>query len=190
MKRDKLGRGRKQLVVRVMLTLVPLVILAGGGHYLLLQRMEEQWRDFSEEFRRVALPETRRAIDERVEDAFAPVYARIPALLDWHYSPRGRIQESFLILSGRLESSIGSRLLGGLEERIDVALESVGRVMQEEGPQQVRALVRSRSGVAPARAGNGIRAQTQEAIRGHPSVRPLSWLRLRPRSIRRLSKTG
>ena len=133
MKRDKLGRGRKQLVVRVMLIFAPLMILAGGGHYLLLQRMEAQWRDFSEEFRRVALPETRRAIDERVEDAFAPVYARIPALLDWHYSPRGRIEESFLILSGRLENSIGSRLLGGLEERIDVALESVGRVMQEEG---------------------------------------------------------
>ena len=133
MKRDKLGRGKKQLVVRVMLTLAPLVILAGGGHYLLLQRMEEQWRDFSEEFRRAALPETHRAIDERVEDAFAPVYARIPALLDWHYSARGRIEESFLILSGRLEKSIGSRLLGGLEERIGVALDSVGRVMQEEG---------------------------------------------------------
>ena len=133
MKRDKLGRGRKKLVVRVMLTLAPLVILAGCGHYLLLQRMEAQWRDFSQEFRRAALPETRRAIDERVEDAFAPVYASIPALLDWHYSPRGRMEESILILFGRLESSIGSRLLGGLEERIDVALESVGRVMQEEG---------------------------------------------------------
>ena len=57
MKRDKPGKGRQRLVVRVMLTLVPLVILAGGGHYLLLQRMEAQWRDFSEEFRRVALPE-------------------------------------------------------------------------------------------------------------------------------------
>ena len=78
----------RQWVVRAMLTLVSMVILVAAGHYLLLQRMEEQWREFSEEFRRAALPETRRAIDERVEDAFAPVYARIPTLLDWHYSRR------------------------------------------------------------------------------------------------------
>ena len=127
------GAVGKQWVVRVMLTLVSLVILAAGGHFLLLQRMEEQWREFSEEFRQAALPETRRAIDERVEDAFAPVYAAIPSLLDWHYSLRGRITEPFLIVSGRLEESIESRLLGGLEERIGVALNSVGRVMQEEG---------------------------------------------------------
>ena len=127
------GADGKRRVVRVMLTLGSLVILATGGHFLLLQRMEEQWREFSEEFRQAALPETRRAIDEQVEDAFAPVYAAIPSLLDWHYSPRGRITKPILIVFGKLEERIESRLLGGLEERIGVAVNSVGRVMQEEG---------------------------------------------------------
>ena len=96
------GADGKRRVVRVMLTLGSLVILATGGHFLLLQRMEEQWREFSEEFRQAALPETRRAIDEQVEDAFAPVYAAIPSLLDWHYSPRGRITKPILIVFGKL----------------------------------------------------------------------------------------
>ena len=124
--------GRTAWSGRAMLALVPLVILAATGHNVLRQLAEERWREFSEEFRRAPLPETRRAIDERVEDAFAPVYARIPALLDWHYSFFGQYAELGLVLLGRLEGEIESRLFGGLEAGISVAREDVGRVMQEE----------------------------------------------------------
>ena len=78
------------------------------------------------------MPETSQAINERVEEALTPVYDRIPALLDWHYSLRGQTTELVLRAFGRLEEEIESRLLGGLEERIGDASEGVGRVMQEE----------------------------------------------------------
>ena len=124
--------GRTAWLGRAMLALVPLVVLAATGHHVLQQRLEERWTEFAEEFRRAPLPETSRAIDERVEDAFAPVYAGIPALLDWHYSFFGQYTELVLVLVGRLEEEIESRLFGGLEEGIRVAGEDVGRVMQEE----------------------------------------------------------
>ena len=124
--------GRTAWVARAMLALVPLAILGATVHHVLQQRAEERWREFSEEFRRAPLPGTDLAIDERVEKAFAPVYDSIPALLDWHYSLRGQTTELVLWAFGRLEEEIESRLFGGLEERIGVAREGVGRVMQEE----------------------------------------------------------
>lgn len=123
----------KAWVVQGTCVLVPLVILAAAGHHMLQQRVEELWRDFSEEFRQAPLPQTHRAIDERIEEAFAPVYAAIPALLDWHYSFRGRLTEQFLAVSGRMRKSIGSQLLEGLQERIGVACDSVGHMLQDEG---------------------------------------------------------
>ena len=115
-----------------MLALIPLAILGATVHHVLQQRVEEPWREFSGKLRRAPLPETSQAIDELVEDAFGPVYARIPAFLDWHYSFLGQYTELGLAVSGRLEEEIESQLLGGLEERIGVAREGVGRVMQEE----------------------------------------------------------
>ena len=94
--------------------------------------VEERWREFSEELQRTPLPETSQAINERVEEAFTPVYDRIPALRDWHYSLRGQTTELVLRAFGRLEEEIELRLLGGLEERIGDASEGAGRVMQEE----------------------------------------------------------
>ena len=54
-----------------------------------------------------------RAIDAEVEEAFAPVYAAIPSLLDWHYSFIGQYAELGLALTGGLEEEIESRLFGG-----------------------------------------------------------------------------
>ncbi len=124
--------GQAAWVARAMLALVPLAILGVTVHHVLQQRVEERWRDFSEEFRRVPLPGTSRAVDEGIEEAFAPVYAGIPALLDWHYSFGGQFTELFLAVFGGLEEEVESRLLAGLEERIGVAGEDVGGVMQEE----------------------------------------------------------
>ena len=127
------GVARRAWVVRAMCALVLLVIVAATGHHILQRQVEERWRGFSDEFLRAPLPETHRAVDERFDDAFAPVYARIPALLDWHYSFFGRWAAPFLAMSGRLEERIEAQLLGGLEERIGLALDSVAQVMHEEG---------------------------------------------------------
>ena len=124
--------GRSAWVGRAMLALIPLAILGATVHHVLQQRVAERWREFSEELQRTPLPETSQAINERVEEAFTPVYDRIPALLDWHYSLRGQTRELVLRASGRLGEEVESRLLGGLEERIGDASEGVGRVMQEE----------------------------------------------------------
>ena len=124
--------GRRAWAGRAILALVPLVVLVATGQQMLQLRAEERWREFSEELRRAPLPETRQAIDAGVEEAFAPVYAAIPPLLDWHYSFIGQYAELGLALTGRLEGEIESRLFGELEEGIGLAVDDVGRVMQEE----------------------------------------------------------
>ena len=125
--------GRKAWAGRAILALVPLAILAATGHHMLHQRLEEQFRRFGQERIRAPLPEeARRLIDKGVDDAFAPVYDRIPEFLDWHYSFFGQYTELGLMLVGRLEGEIESRLLGGVEERVSATGEDVGRVMQEE----------------------------------------------------------
>ena len=130
--REASRAGRRAWRGRVMLALVPLAVLVATGHQMMQLRAEERWREFSVEFRRTPLPETRQAIDAGVEAAFAPVYAAIPSLLDWHYSFIGQYAELGLALTGRLEEEIESRLFGELEEGTSLAVADVGRVMQEE----------------------------------------------------------
>ena len=128
-----MSRARRNVWAgRAMLTLVPLAVLVATGHRVLQLRAEERWREFAEELRRAPLQETRQAIDEGIEGAFAPVYAAIPSLLDWHYSFIGQYTELGLALFGKLEEEIESRLFGELEESISLAVADVGRVMQEE----------------------------------------------------------
>ena len=133
--------GRPTWIGRVMLATVPLVVLGATAlqvlhqqdEKLLWQRAEEQWRGLAEELGQAeSLPRTRQTVDDLVEEAFAPVYARIPEFLDWHYSFLGQYQELGLLLLGRLEGEIESRLFGQLAERVSLARDSVGQVMQEE----------------------------------------------------------
>ena len=123
-----------------MLALVPLAALGATVFHLLQQRAEEQLRQraeeqlghFAEEYRQGPLSrEARRSIDAGVDAAFAPVYAGIPDLLDWHYSFFRQWTVLIWLLPGRLEEEIESRLFGSLEEEIDVAVGGVGSVMQE-----------------------------------------------------------
>ena len=113
--RETSGAGRRAWAGRAMLALVPLAVLVATGHQMLQLRAEERWLEFSEDFRRAPLPETRHAIDAGVEEVFAPVYAAIPPLLDWHYSFIGQYAELGLALTGRLEGEIESRLFGEME---------------------------------------------------------------------------
>ena len=150
--RETSGAGRRAWAGRAMLALVPLAVLVATGHQMLQLRAEERWLEFSEDFRRAPLPETRHAIDAGVEEVFAPVYAAIPPLLDWHYSFVGQYAELGLALTGRLEGEIESRLFGELEEGIGLAVDDVGRVMQEEVLTEIERLVRPGSGGAPTGA--------------------------------------
>lgn len=124
--------GRTAWTGRAMLALLPLAVLVATGHQMLQLQAEERWREFAVEFRRTPLQETRQAIDGGIEAAFAPAYAAIPSLLDWHYSFIGQYVELGLAVTGRLEEEIESRLFGELEEGISLAVADVGRVMQEE----------------------------------------------------------
>lgn len=133
--------GRPAWIGRMMLALVPLVVLGATAlqvlhqqdEELLRQHAEEQWRGFAEQLGQAeSLPRTRHTVDDLVEEAFAPVYARIPDFLDWHYSFLGQYHELGLVLLGRLEGEIESRLFGQLAERVSLARDSVGQVMREE----------------------------------------------------------
>ena len=144
---------------RVMLALVPLAVLVATGHQMMQLRAEERWREFSVEFRRTPLPETSQAIDAGVEAAFAPVYAAIPSLLDWHYSFIGQYAELRLALTGRLEGEIESRLFGELEDGISLAVADVGRVMEEEVLTEIeRWFGREVAALPPGLRGRGGRA--------------------------------
>ena len=164
------GRGtsrarRTAWATRVMLALVPLAVLVATTDQMLQLRAEERWREFSEALRRAPLPETRQTINIGVDEAFAPVYAAIPSLLDWHYSFIGQYAELGLALTGRLEGEIESRLFGELEERISLTVADVGRVMQKEVLTGIqRFFGRDVEGLPPGLRGGGGRAM--EALLG------------------------
>lgn len=71
---------------RAAIVVLPVVVLAAIGLHALQQWATERW---SVEFRQATLLESRRAIEESVEAAFAPVYAALPKLADRHYSAAG-----------------------------------------------------------------------------------------------------
>ena len=54
------------------------------------QLAERWWARVEAGLRNEPLAETEQAIEVRVEEAFAPVYAHIPEFLDWHYSIAGQ----------------------------------------------------------------------------------------------------
>lgn len=113
-------------------------------------RAGRQWRQFAERMRRDPLPETDHAIEERIDTAFAPVYERIPAFLDWHYSIIGQYTELGQAALGTLEEAIESRLFAELQERIGTATEAVAGVMHEEVRTEIENWVRRESQLVPA----------------------------------------
>ena len=109
------------------LALVPLTVLAATGVHMVQQGTAERWR---EAFRAAELHDTRQVIDDRVEVAFAPVYAAIPDLLDRHYSA--------LSWWDALTSLVGEdkSLIEELRRRVDdargTAVDQVDGEMREE----------------------------------------------------------
>ena len=104
------------------------VVAALCYHQALRQRVAERWIELSEGIRHVTLPETSKAVDDQLEAAFAEVYKAIGpfvARIDGDTAPG-------LTLSSRMQSTIESRLVGGLERRLSRAQDSVGRVMRTE----------------------------------------------------------
>ena len=113
-------------------------------------RAERQWGQFLERMRREPLRETNGAIENQIDRAFAPVYERIPAFLDWHYSIVGQYTELGHAAGGALEEAIESRLFAELQEGIGTATEAVGQVMQEEMRTEIENWVRRESQTVPA----------------------------------------
>ena len=64
---------------------------------------ERWWARLDASLRGEPLPETEQAIEARVEEAFAPVYAHIPEFLDWHYSMAGQYTQLLVVLVTLLE---------------------------------------------------------------------------------------
>ena len=64
---------------------------------------ERWWARLDAGLRGERLPETEQAIDTRVEEAFAPVYAHIPEFLDWHYSMAGQYTQLLVVIVTLLE---------------------------------------------------------------------------------------
>ena len=60
------------------------------SNLVLDQRVERWWATVEAGLRGEPLPQTEQAIDVRVAEAFAPVYAHILEFLDWHYSVTGQ----------------------------------------------------------------------------------------------------
>ena len=62
------------------------------------QRAERWWATVEAGLRSEPLAQTEQTIDVRVEEAFAPVYARIPEFLDWHYSVTGQYTQMAVVI--------------------------------------------------------------------------------------------
>ncbi len=112
-------------------------------------RAERQWGQFLERMRLEPLPQTNATIERQIDKAFAPVYERIPAFLDWHYSIVGQYTELGQAALGALEQALESRLFGELAERIDSATEAVGRVLQDEVRTEIEDWIHLESQTVP-----------------------------------------
>ena len=116
------------------------------------QRAVRQWRAFRERLLRERLQRTERAIRDGIDVAFAPVYARIPEFLDWHYSVIGQYMKLGQAAVGQLQQALEARLFADLQERIDVASASVGLVMQDEMRTLVDQWVQNEGQMLPTEA--------------------------------------
>ena len=61
------------------------------------------WATVEAGLRDEPLTETEQAIEVHVDEAFAPVYARIPEFLDWHYSVAGQYTQLAVVIVTLLE---------------------------------------------------------------------------------------
>ncbi len=63
--------------------------------------------------------ETGKTIDEQIDLAFEPIYARIPKFLKWYYSVVGQYQQLSVAAFGDLESEMERRLFSGVNEQLE-----------------------------------------------------------------------
>ena len=143
---------------------------------------DRRWPELQERLHWEPLPRTDQTLQDKVDAAFEPIYARIPKFLDWHYSFAGqytqlaqairdwlesevapairdRLLESQLAQasrsSARLQQGVESRLFGDLRDRVENASAHVERVMKEEMRALVEETIRTeaRTLLDPAYAG-------------------------------------
>ncbi len=75
---------------------------------------------------------TDNAINETIDSAFEPIYARIPEFLDWHYSVVGQYQQLGVAALGKLESQMEERLFSGAKERLEKASADINETFRSE----------------------------------------------------------
>ena len=66
---------------------------------------QRRWLEFRGRLRDAPLPRTDQALRDQVDEAFEPVYARIPEFLDWHYSVAGQYTQLGQVILDQLEGS-------------------------------------------------------------------------------------
>ena len=130
---------------RVTLLLVPLTVLAAIGHHALQQRAAERW---SADIRTGDFPEIRRAIDERVDSAFAPAYMVIPELVDRHVSPSGIVDQLIPFLGE--DKRLVTELQRTVSRARETAAEGFYRELHEEGFAQLERLIDRDVGALPS----------------------------------------
>ncbi len=75
---------------------------------------------------------TDKAIDKKIDTAFAPIYEQIPKFLDWHYSVSGQYQQLSEAAFGDLESEMEEWLLSGVHERLEDASAKINEIFKAE----------------------------------------------------------
>lgn len=87
------------------------------------------WTSTAGRLSRAPLPLTERALQDNVDAAFGPVYARIPGFVDWHYSLAGQYAQLAQAIPDRLlESQLARAALERLRDSrfVQAALDRLG----------------------------------------------------------------
>ena len=102
------------------------------------------------------LVETGQAINDSIDSVFEPVYERIPTFLDWHYSVAGQYAELGLAAAGDLQQEMESRLVGGVDERMDEASAAIDAVLADELSRSIEQWLRNEGQTADPNCDAGL----------------------------------
>lgn len=77
---------------------------------------DRRWPELQERLHWEPLPRTDETLQDKVDAAFEPIYARIPKFLDWHYSFAGQYTQLAQVILDWLESEIAPAIRDRLLE--------------------------------------------------------------------------
>ncbi len=80
-----------------------------------LQRAERWWEQAQVRLASAPLPATEQAVTAGLDAAFEPVYASVPAFLNWHFSIGGQYAQLGIAAAGGLRRFLASRAVDGAD---------------------------------------------------------------------------